>query len=263
MSVVIGTLHVDLSANTASFSSAMDRVSHLSAKSASDVKKSLEKLALAGIGMVTAVVGATVGIVHHSHEAIIGLGNMAQAVGTNVEMLSTLQYAALRTNVPFEAITGSMGKLAKAAFAAQNGNVQLRDVFQRLGVNVVDSNGRLKDTGDLLSEVAPKFAGMSDGAGKTALAMLLFGRGGATIIPFLKDWASGQSELTENSKKFGMTLTSDVIEKAQKFDDTIDDLMAVSKGFGYQLTAAAYPALAKFGDKLVEIAVKADIPKLA
>ena len=263
MSVTIGVLHIDLEANTAKFSSAMDKVGHLSAKSATDVKKSLEKLALAGAAMVTSIIGATAGIVHHSHEAIIGLGNMAQAVGTNVEMLSTLQYAALRTNVPFEAITTSMGKLAKAAFQAQNGNVQLRDVFARLGVNVVDSNGHLKDTGDLLSEVAPKFAQMADGAGKTALAQLLFGRGGATIIPFLKDWASGQEELTANAKKFGMTLSSDVIEKAQKFDDTIDDLMAVSKGFGYQLTAAAYPALAMFGDKLVEIAVKADIPQLA
>lgn len=263
MAIVIGTLRIDLEANTATFAQALDKASHLSAKTSTDIKRSLEKIAAAGIAMGAAIIGATAGLVLHSHHAIISLGNTAEAVGTTVEALSTLQYASLRTNVSFETITGGMAKLAKAAYGAQNGNAALSDIFSRLGVHVTDSNGRLKDTGQLLNEVAPGFARMHDGAGKTAMAMALFGKSGAGMIPFLNEWAEKQNELTANSKKFGMTLTADVIDKAQAFDDTIDDLQAATKGFGYQLTAAAYPALKAFGDKLVEIAIKADIPKLA
>jgi hypothetical protein len=39
MSVTVGTLTIDLKANTASFSGSMDKMSQLSAKTASDIKR--------------------------------------------------------------------------------------------------------------------------------------------------------------------------------------------------------------------------------
>src|ERR1041384_6983558 len=105
MSVVIGTLRIDLEAGTASFSEAMGKMERLSAKTANDVKRSLTTIATAGAAMVASIAGSTAAIVMGSHHAIIGLGNTAQAVGTTVESLSALQYASRRTSVPLEVTT--------------------------------------------------------------------------------------------------------------------------------------------------------------
>ena len=51
MSIVVGTLTIDLKANTASFSQSMDKMSQLSAKSANDIKRSLEKIGTAGLAL--------------------------------------------------------------------------------------------------------------------------------------------------------------------------------------------------------------------
>lgn len=263
MSIVIGTLRIDLEANTATFSEAMDKMEHLSAKTAEDVKKSLQKIAAAGIAMGAAIAGGTYEIVKHAVETIESLEHMSQSAGTTVDKLSALAYAANLVNLPTELLVKGMEKLAQASFKAQNGNAALHDIFAKLGIHVTDSNGHLKDTGELINEIAPKFARMADGAGKTALAMQLFGKGGAAMIPFLNEWGVHQEELTENARKFGLVIGPETSAKALQFAETMKNLKAAWAGFGLQLTAAALPALDAFAAKLQDIAVKANIPNLA
>jgi hypothetical protein len=66
MSIVVGTLTIDLKANTASFSQSMDKMSQLSAKSANDIKRSLEKIGTAGLALATGLAAATVALVETS-----------------------------------------------------------------------------------------------------------------------------------------------------------------------------------------------------
>jgi hypothetical protein len=221
MSVVVGTIVVDLSERTASFSQSMDRMAALSAKTANDIKRSLEKIATAGLAMGTAVATGTAALVAKSTEAIVSLAHLSQAAGTTIDRLSALSYAANRVGIPTEELGKGMEKLARSAFMAQNGSQQLSNTFGRLGVSVVDSSGHLKDSGVLFGDVATKFAGMADGAGKTALAIALFGRAGAQMIPLLNDWGEHQKELTENARKFGLILGPEVSSAAIKFHETL------------------------------------------
>ena len=71
MSIVVGTLTIDLTANTASFSKSMDSMSQLSAKTANDVKRSLEKIATAGIAMGAAVATGVTALIAHSLDAVV------------------------------------------------------------------------------------------------------------------------------------------------------------------------------------------------
>ncbi len=263
MSIQIGILRIDLEAGTASFSEAMEKMEHLSAKTADGVKKSLEKIAIGGTLIGSAIAGGTAEMVKKSMEAIVSLEHMSQAAGTTVDQLSALNYAAQRVGVPTELLVKGMERLANSAFKAQNGNVALAAIFARLGVNTRDSSGHLKDTGLLIDEIAPRFAKMADGAGKTALAIQLFGRGGAIMIPFLNEWGAHMDELRDRASKFGMVIGPEVAERTLKFHETLNDLKIAWQGFGLQLTAAALPALTAFATKLEEIALKANIPNLA
>ncbi len=263
MSITVGVLRIDLEAGTASFSEAMDKMEHLSAKTADSVKKSLEKIAIAGTLIGSAIVGGTAEMVKKSMEAIVSLEHMSQAAGTTIDRLSELNYAAQRVGVPTELLVKGMERLANSAFKAQNGNVALAAIFERLGIHTRDSSGHLKDTGLLIDEIAPKFSNMADGAGKTALAIQLFGRGGAIMIPFLNEWGAHMDELKEKARQFGMVIGPEVAERTVKFHEVLNGLKMAWQGFGLQLTAAALPALTAFATQLEKLALKANIPQLA
>ncbi len=82
MSVVVGVLTIDLVANTSSFTTEMGKASHLAARSATDIKRSLEKLAAVGLAMGTAIAAGTATLIEGSLDAADKLGKLAEASGT-------------------------------------------------------------------------------------------------------------------------------------------------------------------------------------
>jgi len=115
MSVKVGTLVIDLTANTASFSSSMEKMEHLSAKTANGVKRSLETIAAAGIAMAAAIATGTASVIEHALDSADSLLKMAQSAGTTVETLTTLNYAAKLSNVSTEQLGVGLEKLSKNA----------------------------------------------------------------------------------------------------------------------------------------------------
>jgi len=263
MSVVIGTLTIDLKANTASFSQGMDKMASLSAKTATDISRSLQKISAAALAMGAAVVGGTVALVKSAIDSIDAMGKLAQSTGTTVETLSRLSYAASLSNASTEQLAVGLEKLSKNAFAAQNGNEGLARIFSRLGVSIVDSTGHLRDSGVMMGDLAAKFSKIQDGAGKTALAMELFGKSGAGLIPMLNQYGAEQAKVNEEAHQFGLEVSTSTAEVAGAAHDNLDRLSGVFKGMGYALLGATLPALAKLSDKLIEVAKASNIPDLA
>lgn len=263
MAVTVGSLIIDLSANTASFTSEMGKASNLAAKSANDIKRSLEKITIAGAAMATALVTGTAGVIRSALDQVDALGKAAQAAGTTAETLSTLQYAAKLSNVENEQLVKGLEKLSLAAFKAQGGNVQLENIFKRLGVSVMDANGHLKDSGVLLEQMAPKFAAMGDGAGKTALAQAIFGKAGASLIPMLNMYGEEQARVNDEAHRFGLVLSQSTVDVAMKAHDNLDRLSTVMKGMGFSLLSATLPALDQLLQKLLNISATSNLQDLA
>jgi hypothetical protein len=263
MSVTVGTLTIDLKANTASFSGSMDKMSHLSAKTANDIKRSLEKIAAAGLAMGAAIATGTAALITHSLDSADALYKLAQSAGTTTETLSILNYAAGLSNVSSEELGKGLEKLSKSAFSAQNGNQALTNVFTRLKVSATDATGHLKDSGVLFGEIATRFAGMADGAGKTALAMTLFGKAGAGLIPLLNQYGAEQQKVNEEAHRFGLVLSSSTAKLASDAHDNLDRLRLVFQGLGYSLLGATLPAISNLVERLVDVARNANIPQLA
>lgn len=263
MSVVVGVLTIDLKANTASFSKSMDKMSSLSAKTANDIKRSLEKITLVGVAMAGAIATATTATIKSAIDAADELGKMAASAGTTAETLSVLSYAAGLSNVSTEELGKGLVKLSASAFKAQNGNVALQRIFERVGVSAIGANGRIKDSGLLMEELAAKFSKMSTSGGKTALVVQLFGKGAASLIPLLNQLGEEQAKVTEEAHRFGLVLGTSTTDLAEKAHDNLDRLNLMLKGIGYSLLGAVLPALDGLLERLVEIARNANIPDLA
>lgn len=248
---VIGALRIVLGADTAAFNKGLKGAD---TSLASFVKKAV----IAGAAIATALVGAATGLgiaVGRTLDQIDDLGKTAQKIGVPIEELSKLKHAADLSGVSMESLAVSVGKLSKNMVEAQaNGTGPIAQAFKALGISVTDANGKLKSSTDIMTEVAGRFAGMEDGAGKTALAMTIFGKSGKDLIPLLNAGAEGLRQMTEEAEALGLVIDQKTFKAAEAFNDNLTRLGNVWDGIIIQITAALAGPLQELTDKLVELA---------
>ncbi len=117
-----------------------------------------------------------------SIKAMDDLDEAAKNVGIAAETLSSMELSAQAAGVSSGQFTQAVTKLNRTMVEATGGNERAATAFRALGVQLVDSNGRMRDTDQVLREVSDRFRQYADGAEKSALAQELFGRGGARLI---------------------------------------------------------------------------------
>lgn len=201
---------------------------------------------LAAIGAAGLVLTKALGTL----EAEEGLNKLSQKSGIAVESLSTLRYAADLSDVSMEELGKGLKKLSVNMLDTQAGTGDAKDAFKALGISVEDSRGKLKSSEDVMLEIARRFQGMEDGAGKTALAVKMFGRSGAELIPFLNQGADGIKRMQEEAEKLGMKLDKETAEAAEHFNDNMKSLKAASTGAAQAMVNPLLPALNEIAEAL-------------
>lgn len=109
----------------------------------------------------------------------------AQATGLTTDSLQQLRGVARSVGLETEMLDTSLFHLSRTMYAAFKGGKEQSEVFAKLKVKIKDAKGELRDTDDVLLGLASAFKAMPDGAQKTAMAMEVFGRTGARLIPML------------------------------------------------------------------------------
>lgn len=257
----LGTLYVDFVAKTSGFETDMGRASRLAKRRAKEIDKAIAEvnrnvgatLTNAAIAVAAGVAGIALAVKSAVNE-MDQLGKSAQKVGVTTEVMSALQYAAKLAEVEIGSLESSMTKLAKAqADAAQGGEQQL-EIFRLLGVEFKNADGTLRNTGDVFADVADRFSTMRDGAEKTALAVKLFGRSGANLIPLLNGGADGLRRAADEAERFGLIVSDDAARAADEFNDNLDRLGQVSKGAALEVATSLLPTLTDLSQQVVEMA---------
>ncbi|MGF7161289.1 ribosomal protein L12E/L44/L45/RPP1/RPP2 [Rhodoligotrophos appendicifer] len=210
-------------------------------------------------GMVTALGSLSVAM-KGSIDEMDEMSKTSQKMGVPVEQLGKLKYAADLSGVSMEGLTTAFTKLSKnMADVASGGGKQAAAAFDALDISVKNSDGSLRATNDVMQDVAAKFAGMDDGATKTSLAMQIFGKSGADLIPLLNSGASGLKEMGDEAAKLGLVFSTETAKAAEGFNDNLTRLGKVQTGLTTQFTAAMLPSLKSMTDSLVLVANKTDL----
>ncbi len=184
-----------------------------------------------GAGMVAMAKGAI--------DAADNMNDLSQKTGVSVERLSQFQQAAEKSGTSIEGVGGALIKLNRGLV---DGKAQ--EALQGIGISATDAAGKLKPTDQILLEVSKKFAAMPDGAQKSALAMQLFGKSGADLIPMLN---MGDQAI----KDLAVTMTGDFAKGADEFNDKMVDLQTGMAQLGVSLGTALMPFLSATTDALV------------
>jgi hypothetical protein len=185
---------------------------------------------IATIGGLGALVGRTI-------ELGDSMNDMSQRTGVSVESLARFRKAAATSGTDIDAVAKSLVKLSKGLYeTAQTGKGPASEALQALGISATDAAGKLKTADQVTLEIANKFKTMPDGIEKTALAMQLFGKSGADMIPMLNEGGKAIESLS-------VKMTAAFAKKADEYNDKLAMLGGKVGGLAAGLTVALLPAL--------------------
>lgn len=179
------------------------------------------------------------------------MSKAAQKVGVATEALSRLNYAAGYSDVSLEQLTGGLQRLTKnLADVASGKGATAAVALQALGISATDSTGKLRAADEVFAEIADRFSRLEDGSTKTALAIQLFGRTGADLIPLLNSGRDGLQAMADESDRLGVTVSTKTGRAAEQFNDTLTKVGRIIDGVAMKVAEAALPALQDLADLL-------------
>ncbi|RVC76077.1 hypothetical protein EN766_14605, partial [Mesorhizobium sp. M2A.F.Ca.ET.046.02.1.1] len=250
----------------------------------SDLATLGKNLALVGAGLAAAATttGAAIfALAKTSGDAADQAGKNAEKTGLQVEAYTKLEFAANMANVSTEQFIGGMTKLNKAITEAAKGTTKAGDavdvagvhvtrfgaaatkaatstkqtasVFDQLGVKIFDASGKLRSNEAILLDVADAFARMPPSARKAALAVELFGKSGAELLPFLDQAKAGILDLSAQAAQLGIVLTQQQADVGDALGDSLDSVKKAVAGTRLQLGLLFAPGITALAQGFADI----------
>lgn len=179
------------------------------------------------------------------------LNDLSQTVGINVELLQELGYAAQQNGSSLDGMAVGVRFLARNMQQAKKHGGEAADAFRKAGIKFKTAGGALRPVEDVLGDLADKLAKMPDGAEKTALAMNVLGRSGASLIPALNGGRKGLEDARKRARELGLVLSGDAVKRLDNFGDKWDDLRAKIKVAIASGVAQVAPALERAIDAVL------------
>lgn len=244
----IGALKVSLGLDSAQFEDGLKSAQSSLGKFGKTAGVAVAAAVTAATAAVTALGVAVKGVIDYADE----MDKAAQKFGVPIEDLTRLKYAAEMSNVSFEALGTGLRKLAQNMHStAADGTGKAAEAFEMLGIKVETANGNLRSQSEVMGDLAEKFATMPDGAQKTALAMGIFGKSGADLIPILNEGKAGLKALTDEADRFGLVIGQETAHQADRFNDNLEKMGKIWDGLKIKLTSALLPYLQRLSDLLL------------
>jgi len=219
----------------------------------SDGLVSVGKVATIAGGVIT---GAFAAIILKTAEVDDQFDKMSIRTGVSVEALSALAYAADITGTSIDTVEIGLKGLTTSMDDASNGIGLGKEAFDELDISVVDFEGNLRPTVDVLKEAATKIAAIENPTKQAALAMKIFGaRSGTQLIPLLKMGGDGIEELMKKAEELGIVISTDAATAAADFTDRITDLKGSLAGAGRMIGDTLIPIIIPLMEKVTEIVI--------
>lgn len=231
----LGALDIIIAADTAQLRKGMDTAVDIM-QSSTQKMESLAKTAGASIAGYFALSNLR-DSVQQSLDLADSLGKMSQKIGMSVDDLYSLQAAGRLSDVALQEIGKSVLKLNKnLGEISMGGGKDAENALKNLGISSKEASGHIKDSNAILLEVADRFKDMPNGVAKSTIAMQLFGKSGADMIPLL----NGGSE---SIKEFNGHMDKTTTDAAERFNDSFTRVGLSIDGAKVKLLTSMVPSI--------------------
>jgi hypothetical protein len=181
------------------------------------------------------------------------LGRMADAAGVPVERFSRLATAVRLLGGDVDDLSGGMQSLSeKIIDAAKDADGGAATAFAQLGLSVRDSNGNLKSTERMLSEVADGLASVPSKSLRASAAMQIFGGSASKLLPVLENGSAGLESYAKQADKLGTVVTEQQSKTARGLLVQFRKVGEALRGIAFRIADDLLPFLTQNSEKLAD-----------
>ena len=211
--------------------------------------------ALPKIGLAAAAAGAGLAVlIKKGIDELDKLDEVSQKIGVTVESLSSLGKVAKIEGMSIDELAGSLVKLTRTISEANTGSEAAAQTFKSMGLDP----STFKNSEDALLQISDKFSQYRDGLNKPALAVELFGKAGAGMIPFLNQGSVLITQIRGELDSFGNASTKAATEAAE-FNDRMAKMGIVVNTLFQKFVSELLPTLNSFSQSLFDTFTYSDL----
>ncbi len=238
-------LSIDVQARTAQFQDGLEQVKRQSGGLVRDLDRGFSGLrtTFAALGGA-AIFGGLISGLRDVSNQLDGLSKAAQGAGVTVEELSALRYAADFAGAGADTLDKSLANLGRRLEEAKDGTGEAVDAFQKLKIDP----SQFDNSADLIKTLADRFKQLPDGAQKSAIAMQLFGRAGAQLVPLLNSGREGIEQMREEAERLGLVFDTETAQAAERLNDNLNRIGKAASALQVYLAGPLITTLADLSD---------------
>lgn len=144
--------------------------------------------------------------------------------GIATDKLQEYMYAAELVDVSTDTLTKSMAKQIKSMKAVQDGTKLSVEAYEKLGVQVTNTDGTLRDSDTVYWEVIDALGKIENETERDALAMQILGKSAQELNPLIEAGAERMNELGEQAQAAGYVISDDMLAQYGALDDQLQYL---------------------------------------
>ena len=212
--------------------------------------------AMQGLSTAAAAVAASIGaLTVKSGKWADDMNTMSKVYSLSTGELQKYSAAADLVDVSVEDIAKSHLKLEKQMLSAAKGTGASAEAFEKLGVEVTNADGSLRDGDAVWQDTIKALGNMKNETERDAVAMTLMGKSAANLNPLIEDGGKTYKEVADTLAKYDLDfIDQETLDNANAFNDSLDMIKTVGlvafQQLGTQLAAYLAPAM----EKVVDIA---------
>lgn len=218
MAVKIGSLTLDIRANTTKLVQGMES----GQKSVSRFAKSAKKLI--GVIGVLAGGGALGLLIKRNIEVADSIGKVSDVVGLTTEAYQGYRHAAELAGVATSQFNSNMTAFIKRVGEARVGVGPLVSGLRNLDGVLLENLKNSRNQEDALNILADAMKGAKTVTDQAAIANAAFGRSGISMTLFLKDGSEGLAKVTKRAGELGIVMEDSLIRDAEIANDRLTEL---------------------------------------
>lgn len=201
-------------------------------------------------GLIVALGAATLasaGILYKMATSVADAGDSAaktaDKLGVQIEALQELRYAAELAGVAQNSFDTGLQRLTRRAAEAARGTGEAKDALRELGVQVTDGHGRLRNSADLLADIADGMAKIEDPGRRVALAFKLFDTEGVAMVNMLRDGKAALLGMRAEARELGFVIGEEAARNAEAFNDNLARTRLIITGLRNEVGARLLPIM--------------------
>ena len=173
--------------------------------------------------------------------------------GVAVDTIQALVYSEELLDVSVNTVTSSMAKNIRSMQSAKDGSKNYADAYSKLGIQITDANGNLRDSEEVFWEIVDALGQLQNATERDAISMQLFGRNAQALNPLIKAGSDGFNKLKQEAIDLGYVLDEDTQNSLLETSDSMERVKKSTEALKNQIGAELSGSVTEFSEKMLTV----------